>query len=175
MILIDTGPLVALCDPRDSLNKTALKHLKSLANSQLAICDPVLVEACFHLSASSQRSRLQLTIESLGILSVAVDDTRSLWTEVFDWLNKYAEHEPDWADGYLAVLSGRDPEFKVWTYDKEFRAIWRRPNGSAIPMAVRRKYESGEQQVSVPMANLLRLLEKDPRRLDELTRSNASQ
>ena len=31
------------------------------------------------------------------------------------------------------------------------------------------KYESGEQQVSVPMANLLRLLEKDPRRLRELT------
>ena len=30
------------------------------------------------------------------------------------------------------------------------------------------KYESGEQQVSVPMANLLRLLWKDPRRLKEL-------
>jgi HTH-type transcriptional regulator / antitoxin MqsA len=36
------------------------------------------------------------------------------------------------------------------------------------------KYESGEQQVSVPMANLLRLLEKDPRRLDELTGSRAT-
>jgi HTH-type transcriptional regulator/antitoxin MqsA len=30
------------------------------------------------------------------------------------------------------------------------------------------KYESGGQQVSVPMANLLRLLEKDPRRLGEI-------
>lgn len=30
------------------------------------------------------------------------------------------------------------------------------------------KYESGEQQVSVPMANLLRLLARDPRRLREL-------
>lgn len=30
------------------------------------------------------------------------------------------------------------------------------------------KYESGTQQVSVPMTNLLRLLEKDPRRLGEL-------
>ena len=30
------------------------------------------------------------------------------------------------------------------------------------------KYESGEQQVSVPMANLLRLLDKDPRRLADL-------
>ncbi len=30
------------------------------------------------------------------------------------------------------------------------------------------KYESGEQQVSVPMTNLLRLLERDPRRVREL-------
>jgi HTH-type transcriptional regulator/antitoxin MqsA len=30
------------------------------------------------------------------------------------------------------------------------------------------KYESGEQQVSAPMANLLRLLARDPHRLDEL-------
>lgn len=35
------------------------------------------------------------------------------------------------------------------------------------------KYESGSQQVSVPMTNLLRLLEKDPRRLGELARRTA--
>jgi HTH-type transcriptional regulator/antitoxin MqsA len=34
------------------------------------------------------------------------------------------------------------------------------------------KYESGEQQVSVPMTNLLRLLEKDPRRVRELVASS---
>ncbi len=36
------------------------------------------------------------------------------------------------------------------------------------------KYESGVQQVSVPMANLLRLLKEDPRRLTEITRSNSA-
>ena len=138
MILIDTTPLVALCDPRDSLHATALRHLKSLGKSQLAICEPILCEACFHLSTSPQRNRLQLTIESLGIVPVSVDDSRSLWKEVFDWLKKHADHEPDWADGYLAALAGRDPKYRVWTYDVEFRTIWRRPNGSAIPMAVRR-------------------------------------
>ncbi len=35
------------------------------------------------------------------------------------------------------------------------------------------KYESGGQQVSVPMANLLRLLDRDPRRLAELVRRTA--
>jgi HTH-type transcriptional regulator/antitoxin MqsA len=33
------------------------------------------------------------------------------------------------------------------------------------------KYESGSQQVSVPMANLLRLLDKDPRRLSEIAKA----
>ena len=138
MILIDTTPLVALCDPRDSLNATALSHLKTLAKSQLAICEPVLSEACFHLSAPSQRNRLMRTLESLDVLPAPVDDAASLWKEVFDWLKKYADHEPDWTDGYLAVLSGRDHKYKVWTYDMEFRTIWRRPNGSTIPMAVRK-------------------------------------
>jgi len=36
------------------------------------------------------------------------------------------------------------------------------------------KYESGEQQVSTPMANLLRLLVKDPRRLRELLPRDAT-
>ena len=138
MIIIDTGPLVALCDPRDSLSKTALKHLKTVAKSPLATCEPVIAEVCFHLAAPSQRMRLQQTLERLNIAPVAVENVQSFWKEVFDWLNKYSEHEPEWADGCLAVLCGRDRKFKVWTYDIEFRTTWRRPDGSPIPLAVRR-------------------------------------
>lgn len=36
------------------------------------------------------------------------------------------------------------------------------------------KYESGEQQVSVPMSNLLRLLARDPHRLDELLQAEGA-
>jgi len=36
------------------------------------------------------------------------------------------------------------------------------------------KYESGEQAVSLPMTNLLRLLAKDPRRVKELEEQHAS-
>jgi predicted nucleic acid-binding protein len=137
MILIDTGVLVALCDPRDSLNKTALRHLKTLAKSQFAVCEAVLTETCFHLPADSQRQRLKRILEELNV-QLAPGDSRYLWLDVFDWLNKYADHSPDWADGYLAVLSGHDRATQVWTYDAEFRKIWRRPNGTPIPMAVRR-------------------------------------
>ncbi len=137
MILIDTTALVALCDPRDSLNKNALKDLVGLTKSQLAICEPVLSEACFHLSASAQRNRLRHVLMRLHVQSVVIEDTQSLWNEIFDWLDKYGEHEPDWADGYLAVLCSRNRKYKVWTYDIEFRTLWRRTNGSAIPLAIR--------------------------------------
>lgn len=137
MILIDTTPLVALCDPRDSKHRTAVKHLESLALDDLLVCDAVLTEACFHLPHSSQRHRLRALLHDLSIQSIPVTHERDFWFEVFDWLAKYADHEPDWADACLAVLSGRDKALKVWTYDREFRTTWRRPNGTTIPLAIR--------------------------------------
>ena len=51
-------------------------------------------------------------------------------------LARYRDHDPDWADGYLAVVSGKRKGSKVWTYDREFRTTWRRPDGTRIPLAV---------------------------------------
>lgn len=59
------------------------------------------------------------------------------WPAVTEWMTRYAEHGPDWADGCIAVLSGLDPSLSVWTFDEEFRTLWRRPDGSRIPLAVR--------------------------------------
>lgn len=137
MILIDTTPLVALCDARDSKHRMALKHLESLAANELTVCGAVLTDACFHLPHRSQRQRLRALLHDLSMQPVPVANEGAFWLEVLDWLAKYADHEPDWADGCLAVLSGRDKDLKVWTYDREFRTTWRRQNGTVIPLAVR--------------------------------------
>ena len=137
MILIDTTPLVALCDARNEKHRLAVKHLESMAASEFAVCDAVLTEACFHLPHRSQRQRLRALLSDLGVQPVPVVNESAFWFEVFEWVTKYADHEPDWADGCLAVISGRDRGVKVWTYDREFRTTWRRPNGSLIPLAVR--------------------------------------
>ena len=137
MTLIDTAPLVALCDARDSKHRTSLKHLESLAADEFAVCDAVLTEACFHLPHRSQRKRLRALLQELDIQPVPTTQTGEFWSAVLDWLAKYADHEPDWADGCLAVLSGRDEALRVWTYDREFRTTWRRPDGTAIPLAVK--------------------------------------
>lgn len=137
MILIDTTPLVALCDARDEKHRLSVKHLELLISSEFAVCDAVLTETCFHLPFRSQRQRLRALLNDLGAQPVPVADGSDFWLEVFDWLTKYADHEPDWADGCLAVLSGRYRDAKVWTYDREFRTTWRRPNGTVIPLAVK--------------------------------------
>jgi len=137
VILVDTGPLVALCDARDAIHAAAVRHARTLAGGELAVLDAVILEACFHLPHTSQRHRLRALLRDLRMGSVPLDDERTFRVEVFDWLAKYEEHEPDWTDGCLAVLSGHDKTAKVWTYDREFRTTWRRPNGTMIPMAVR--------------------------------------
>jgi predicted nucleic acid-binding protein len=136
MILIDTTPLVALCDARDSKHRTSVRRLQSLAAEEFAVCDAVLTETCFHLSHRSQRLRLRALLHELHVQPLPAAQTSEFWFAVLDWLAKYADHEPDWADACLAVLSARDRNLTVWTYDREFRTTWRRPDGTAIPLAV---------------------------------------
>lgn len=136
MILLDTTPLVALCDPTDGLNPTALRDLDRLARQPMVVCAPVLTEACVLLPHQVQRRRLRRFLVEFSVVAYRADDDLGLWFEVFDWLDRYGEHEPDWADGYLAVVSGRERRFRVWTYDREFRTTWRRADGTRIPLAL---------------------------------------
>lgn len=84
MILLDTAPVVALCDPRDGLNRTALRDLDRLAREPLILCTPVLTEACFLLPQAVQRARLQRMIKQFSIRAYRGDDDARLWMEVFD-------------------------------------------------------------------------------------------
>lgn len=136
MILIDTAPLVAIVDPRDALHSTALKHLAALSRAGLWVCEAVVMEACFHLPHRMQRERLRAALGELSIDSLPTGDA-GFWGDVFAWLVKYADHEPDWADGCIAVLCGYHKGLKVWTYDREFQTTWRRADGKAIPLAIK--------------------------------------
>lgn len=136
MILVDTTPLVALCDRRDSYHEQAVHHLRHLSDSTFGTCEAVLVETFFHLAHEAQRLRLRALLDELVVVPLPPEPTRGYCNEVFEWLAKYAEHEPDWTDGCLAVLCGRDAAAKVWTYDSEFSTTWRRPDGTPFPLAV---------------------------------------
>jgi predicted nucleic acid-binding protein len=136
VILVDTGPLVAIVDASDAQHTRAVDDLDRFVPMGLTICEAVLVEATFLLRTTGQRDRLKRLLAYTKASPIRADE--DLWDDVFAWLLKYAEHEPDWADACLAVLAGRDRQYRVWTFDDEFRSIWRRPDGSAIPLARRK-------------------------------------
>jgi hypothetical protein len=95
------------------------------------------VDLDFAVCPVVQRQRLRALLHDLSVQPIPAMHERDFFLEVLDWLTKYADHEPDWADACLAILSGRDKDLKVWTYDRESRTTCRRPNGTAIPLAVR--------------------------------------
>ncbi len=137
MILVDANVLIALVDPRQQFHARASADLKRLVGTELLLAAPVVSEVCFALPDGYRRARTRDLIRVLRIQPPAVADHLQLWNELFDWLARYAEHAPDWADAYLAVLCGRDRRLKLWTYDSEFWTVWRRPDGSRIPLAVK--------------------------------------
>ena len=134
MILLDTAPVVALCNPRDALNRRALHDLDRLARESFVLCPPVLTEACLLLSHRVQRERLRRFLAEFSVTPYRSEDESQLWLEVFDWLIRYEERDPDFADGYLAVVSGKERGSRVWTYDGGFRTTWRRPDGTRVPL-----------------------------------------
>jgi hypothetical protein len=90
----------------------------ALISSEFTVCEPVQADTCFHLHLQSQRLRLRALLNDLHVQPVPAASGSDFWVEVFDWLTKYADHEPDWADGCIAVLSGRYRDAKIWTYDR---------------------------------------------------------
>ena len=137
MILVDSNVLIGLADPRDRLNTSAVADLKRLCGQELLLAAPVVAEVCFLLPALHHRRRIRDLVHELPMRPLTFPDEGRMWAEVFAWLERYAEHEPDWADGYLAVACGREKHFRVWTYDRDFRTLWRRPDGTRIPLAAK--------------------------------------
>jgi len=47
--------------------------------------------------------RLRALLQDLSVQPIPVMYEQGFFLEVLDWLTKYADHEPDWADACLAV------------------------------------------------------------------------
>lgn len=136
MILLDTNALVALVDPRDEHNAQAEKELARLSASKLLVTWPVLAEAFHFIHRDDLREYLFELLSTFNI-KVFEEQHQLQLSDLADWLLRYGDHSPDFADAYLVVIASMHPRWKIWTYDHEFRSIWRRLDGSAVPLANR--------------------------------------
>jgi uncharacterized protein len=116
MILVDTGPLVALFDPQDGEHERCVMVLKTI-KEPIVTTTPVLTEAFHMLSpASIGSNRLREFIEDGG-LSVWFFD-RSALTRAFELMELYSDHPMDRADASLVTAAEALGTRRVFTIDR---------------------------------------------------------
>jgi predicted nucleic acid-binding protein len=123
MILVDTGPLVALFDPKDKQHQRCRKTLKEI-RERISTTVPVLTET-FHMldPRSTGSDRLRDFIEKGG-LSVWFFDGPAL-THAFELMERDADHPMDLADASLIVAAESIGTRKVFTIDRKDFATYR--------------------------------------------------
>ena len=123
MILVDTGPLVALFDPRDGDHAACRTLLAGIAEPMCTTV-PVLTEA-FHLltpgSVGSQRLMDFVSARGLGVWFL--DD--AALARAFDLMRQYADRPMDLADASLVVLAETHGQRRIFTLDRGDFATYR--------------------------------------------------
>lgn len=116
MMLVDTGPLIALFDPQDGQHDRCVRTLKGI-REPIATTIPVLTEA-FHMlgPASTGSDRLRDFIEGGG-LSVWLFERPAL-TRAFELMELYADHPMDLADASLVAAAESLATRRVFTIDR---------------------------------------------------------
>lgn len=123
MILVDTGPLVALFDPRDDAHQRCRATLGDI-HEPLVSTVPVLTEAFHLLDPGSPGSHtLQAFVAQRG-LSVWFLDGPAL-ARAFELMRQYSDHPMDLADASLVVAAEALRTATVFTIDRADFATYR--------------------------------------------------
>ena len=127
MILVDTGPLVALFDPQDRDHQNCRNILKKI-RTPLVTTVPVLTEAFHLLSPSSQGSdRLRDFVLNRG-MSVWFFEQASV-ERAFELMEQYADQPMDLADASLVVAGESMGTRRVFTIDRRDFETYRLKRG----------------------------------------------
>jgi predicted nucleic acid-binding protein len=116
MILVDTGPLIALFDPRDAQHARCREILESI-RAPLQTTLPVLTEAFHILSPDSRGSDSLREFVLLGGTGVWFFDAPSL-ERAFELMEVYRDHPMDLADASLIAAAEALGTRKVFTIDR---------------------------------------------------------
>jgi len=116
VILVDTGPLVALFDPGDGDHDHCKQTLKTISEP-LCSTLPVLTEAFHLLDPGSHGSQTLMDFITAGGLHVIFLDDSSL-ARSFELMVQYADRPMDLADASLVVLAETLGLHKVFTIDR---------------------------------------------------------
>ena len=135
MILVDTGPLVALFDPRDEHHERCVQTLSGI-REPITTTTPVLTEA-FHMHGPGTvgSKRLRDFVEQGGLRVWFLD--RPTLMRAFKLIDLYADHPMDLADASLVVAAESLGARRVFTLDrKDFESYLVRRGHRNYPLEI---------------------------------------
>jgi len=131
VILMDTGPLVALFDATDPDHQWARGEMERLPD-HVVTCEPVLTETCFLLARGRIDPGCVLRAVREGTLRPAFEiaDEASALESL---MTRYADTPMSLADACLVRLAEIHRDCRVFTLDRHFQH-YRRHGRAVIPL-----------------------------------------
>jgi hypothetical protein len=124
VVLVDTGPLVALFDPSDRDRESCKHVLGQLRTSRRVTSLAVLTEASYLLDFSPQAQQAMLTFVVAGGVEIA-DISAADLSRAGALMAKYDSLPMDLADATLVVLAERLSTHTVFTLDRRDFGVYR--------------------------------------------------
>lgn len=120
MIIIDTGPLVALFDKSDYYHHLCKEILKHICEPLITTW-PVLTEVMYLLNSSFRAQELCLEFLESGGVDIPSEDSNQLH-RIHQLMKQYADLPIDFADASIVTLAERYKISNIFTLDhKHFR------------------------------------------------------
>jgi predicted nucleic acid-binding protein len=132
-VLLDTGPLVALVNPRDRWHEWVRSQFGDIV-PPLVTCEAVLSEACFLARRTRGGVGAVLALVDRGVVALG-PGLKDHFAEVAALMHRYANVPMSLADAFLVRLSELVAGCAVLTLDSDFR-IYRRHRRQKIPLLI---------------------------------------
>ena len=135
LVILDTGPLVALVNGRDKDHQWAVAQWSQI-EAPLLTCESVISEACFLLGQTPTGGTPVLEMLARGVLSTPFrldEHSRSVGA----LMRKYADVPMSVADACLVRMAELSAQSTVLTLDRDFR-VYRKNGRQVIPILIPR-------------------------------------
>lgn len=128
-LIADAGFLIALGRSADPFHSGALRFADRF-KGQLVTASPIIVEACHPISS---RARLNL-LAAVGLRLAVVELPVRSYPDLAATIEKYADHDVDFADASLVWLAEQTGLRKILTVDVSDFSAFRLRNGKRFDL-----------------------------------------
>ncbi|HOX01088.1 MAG TPA: PIN domain-containing protein [Candidatus Paceibacterota bacterium] len=136
IVIVDTGPLVALIDP-DTTEHPWMRDQARALPRPLLTSEPVLTEAAFLLTRDGFEADELFALAEAGVIEIGIEFNQEC-SPLRSLMRKYRGVPMSLADATLVRLSELHRECIVLTLDADFR-IYRRNRNQPIPLLMPEK------------------------------------